>query len=410
MNLSAFISKRIALNRQRTFSRFIIRLSIAATALSVASMILTLSFVNGFQFAVSQKVFSFWGHIRVQQAQPAQSLISEETPLKENDTVFQMLRNFPGVKQVQSYATKSAVLENNKEIEGVLFKGVSTNYDFKNLQSFLVAGKWLDFTDSSYSKQIVVSKPIADELNIHVNDSINVFFISPDATSSSVRKLQVTGIYKTGIDDYDKLFAIGDLRLLRKINNWKHGEIGGYEIFLNDYTQMDTISYQLHGELPLRWESRTIREMYPNIFDWLNILDVNRNVIFIIMAIVAIINLITCLLILVLERIRMVGILKSMGASDWMIQKIFLYHAVIIAGMGVFIGLVAGMGIYFLQKYTGFIKLDEANYYVSVAPVSIEGWDVFLICLATMLVCLVSLLLPTLFVRSVKPVKAIRFR
>lgn len=410
MNLSAFISKRIALNRQRTFSRFIIRLSIAATALSVASMILTLSFVNGFQFAVSQKVFSFWGHLRVQQAQPSQSIISEETPLKENDTVFQMLRNFPGVKQVQSYATKSAVVENNKEIEGVLFKGVSANYDFNNLQSFLVAGKWLDFKDSSYSKQIVVSKPIADELNIHVNDSINVFFISPEATSSSVRKLQVTGIYKTGIDDYDKLFAIGDLRLLRKINNWKHGEIGGYEIFLNDYTQMDTISYQLHAALPLRWESHTIREMYPNIFDWLNILDVNRNVIFIIMAIVAIINLITCLLILVLERIRMVGILKSMGATDWMIQKIFLYHAVIIAGMGVFIGLAAGMGIYFLQKYTGFIKLDEANYYVSVAPVSIEGWDVFLICLATMLVCLVSLLLPTLFVRSVKPVKAIRFR
>jgi len=373
-------------------------------------MILTLSFVNGFQFAVSQKVFSFWGHIRVQQAQPSQSLISEETPLEENDTVYQMLRNFPGVKQVQSYATKSAVAEHNKDIEGILFKGVSSNYDFKNLQSFLVAGKWLDFTDSSYSRQIVVSKPTADALNIHVNDSINVFFISPDATSSSVRKLQVRGIYKTGIDDYDKLFAIGDLRLLRKINNWKHGEIGGYEIFLDDYTQMDTISYQLHGELPLRWESHTIREMYPNIFDWLNILDVNRNVIFIIMAIVAIINLITCLLILVLERIRMVGILKSMGASDWMIQKIFLYHAVIIAGMGVFIGLAAGLGIYFLQKYTGFIKLDEANYYVSVAPVSVEARDVFLICISTMVVCLVSLLLPTLFVRSVKPVKAIRFR
>lgn len=410
MNLSVFISKRIALNRQRTFSRFIIRLSIAATALSVAAMILTLSFVNGFQQAVSQKVFSFWGHIRVQQAQPPQSLITEETPLEQNDTVFRMLKNFPGVKHVQSYATKSAVLEKNKEIEGVLFKGVSTNYDFHNLQTFLVAGKWIDFKDTSYSKQIVVSKPIADELHINVNDSIHVVFISPDATSSTVRKLRVTGIYKTGIDDYDKLFAIGDLRLLRKINNWKHGEIGGYEIFLNDYTKMDTISYQLHTDLPLRWESRTIREMYPNIFDWLNILDVNRNVIFIIMAIVAVINLITCLLILVLERIRMVGVLKSIGASDWLIQKIFLYHAAIIAGMGVFIGLVAGLGIYFLQKYTGFIKLDETNYYVSVAPVSIESWQVFLICIATMLVCIISLLLPTLFVRSVKPVNAIRFR
>ncbi|MBS1731286.1 MAG: ABC transporter permease [Bacteroidetes bacterium] len=410
MKTSVFISKRIALNRQRTFSRFIIRLSIAATALSVASMILTLSFVNGFQNAVSQKIFSFWGHIRVQQAQAAQSLISEETPLKGSDSVYQMLKSFPGVKQVQSYATKSAVLENKQEIEGVLFKGVSANYDFHNLQSFLLEGRWIDFSDSSYSKQIVISKPIADELNIHVNDSIHVIFITPDAASTSVRKLQVTGIYKTGIDEYDKLFAIGDLRLLRKINQWKHGEIGGYEIFLKDYTQMDTISYQLHETLPLRWESHTIREIYPNIFDWLNILNVNRNVIFIIMAIVAIINLVTCLLILVLERIRMVGILKSMGATDWMIQKIFLYHAAFIAFMGVLIGLITGMGIYFLQRYTGFIKLDETNYYVSVAPVLISGWEVFLICLSTLIVCFIALLLPTLFVRSVKPVKAIRFR
>lgn len=410
MKLSVFITSRIALNRQHTFSRFIIRLAIVATALSVAAMILTLAFVNGFQLAVSQKVFSFWGHIRVQQEQSAQSIISEDAPLTQNDTVVQLLRQFPGIRQVQAYATKSAILDKKSEIEGVLFKGVSANYDFHNLQSFLIAGRWINFKDSNYSKQIVISKPIADALNIQVNDSINVFFISPQATSSTVRKLQVTGIYKTGIDEYDKLFAIGDIRLLRKINNWTHGEIGGYEIFLNDYKQMDTISAQLHDALPLIWDSHTIREIYPNIFDWLSILNVNRDVIFIIMAIVAIINLVTCLLILVLERTRMVGVLKALGGTDWMIQKIFLYHAVLIAGMGVGIGLVAGLGIYFLQEATGFIKLDETNYYVSVAPVSIHAWEVILICMATMLVCLVSLLLPTLFVRTVKPVKAIQFR
>ncbi len=409
MNIATFIAQRVAFNRQRSFSRFIIRLSTAATALSVAAMIVTLAFVNGFQQAVSHKVFSFWGHIRVQQFEPSKALVAEETPLEKNDTVVQVLKSMPGIQQVQAFATKSAVLDKNREIEGVLFKGVESNYDFNNLQPFLDSGRWIDFKDTLYSKQIVVSRPIAQQLNIHVNDTISVFFISPGDGKSSYRKLQVCGIFKTGIEEYDNLFALGDIRLLRRINNWNKDEIGGYEIFLDDYRKMDTVSNSLFDQLPPAWISRTIKEVYPNIFDWLNIQNVNRNVIFIVMSVVAIINLITCLLILVLERTKMVGILKATGASDWRIQQIFLYHATIISSRGILIGLFCGLGICLLQQYTGFIRLDESAYYVSKAPVLIIWWQIAAVCAATLLVCMLALLLPTLIIKTIKPVKAIQF-
>src|SRR5678816_3131407 len=195
-----------------------------------------------------------------------------------------------------------------------------------------------------YSKDVLLSEPIANELQIKLNDTVNVYFINQQEGRASVRNLHVCGIFKTGIEEYDKTFAVGDLRLLRQVYNWQQGEIGGYEVFLNDYKQMDSINYALYDMLPQAWISRTIKQIYPNIFDWLQIQDVNRNVIFTVMAIVAIINLVTCLLILILERTRMTGILKALGSRDWMIQKIFLYHASLIAIRGILIGLIAGLG------------------------------------------------------------------
>ena len=411
MNLALFIARRIAFNRQRSFSRFIIRLATAATAVSVTAMIVTLAFVNGFQRGISEKVFSFWGHIRVQQFEPNKAIVAEETPLEKNDTVVAVLSNTPGVKQVQAFSTKSAVLEKNKEIEGILFKGVESNYDFNNLKNFLDSGRWINFKDTLYSREIVISRSVAKQLKINLNDSIIVYFISPqNEKKSSFRKLLVCGLYKTGIEEYDNLFVLGDLRLLRRINNWNKNEIGGYEIFLNDYRKMDTISNSLYDKLPDAWISRSIKEIYPHIFDWLNIQDVNRNVIFIVMAIVAVINLITCLLILVLERTRMVGILKAVGSTDWTLQKIFLFNTTIISAGGIIIGLILGLGICLLQQYTGFIKLDESSYYVAVAPVEIIWWQVGLVCVGTLVVCMLSLIIPTLLIRTIKPVKAIQFR
>jgi len=410
MDIASFIARHVAFKGQKSFSAFIIKLATAATALSVAAMIITLAFVNGFQKAVSSKVFNFWGHIRVQQYEPIKSMVAEETPLKANDTVINILKEIPQIKKVQPFATKTAVVEKNKEIEGVLIKGIDNTYDTANFKPFITEGRWLNFNDSLYSRNILISKPVADELSIKAGDTLTVYFISANEGKSTFRKLAVSGIFKSGVEEFDKLFAIADLRLIRRVNNWHENEIGGYEIFLNDYKQIDTINNMLYDRLPDTWISKSIREIYPNIFDWLNIQDVNRDVIFTVMSIVAIINLVTCLLILVLERTRMIGILKAVGSDNWTIQKIFLYHSTIIAARGILIGLFFGVGLCLLQKYTGLIKLDEAAYYVRNAPVEIIWWQVVLVCVATLIVCILSLLLPTLFVRNVQPVKAIEFR
>ncbi len=412
MNVAAFIGERIAFSKQRSFSRFIIRLSVAATVVSVAAMIITLAFVNGFQRTVSEKVFSFWGHVRIQRFEPNKSLIAEETPMPKSDSVLQALKHIPEVKQVQVFGTRSVVVEKNMNIEGLLFKGVEPEYDFNNLKPFVTAGGWLNFNDSLYSRNILISQQTAEQLGAKVNDTIKVFFISREQQTSVYRPLIVSGIYKTGIEEYDKLFALGDIRLIRRLSDWQPDEIGGYEVFLNDYRKMDTINHHLltRGVLPDIWISRTVRQVYPNIFDWLGIQDVNRNVIFVVMAVVAIINLITCLLILVLERTRMIGILKAVGSTEGTIQKIFMYHAAIIAATGVGLGLVFGLGLCYLQQATGFIKLDEAAYYVSTAPVQIIWWQVAAVCMATLIVCFLALIIPTLIVRSIRPVKAIQFR
>lgn len=409
MNVASFIARRIAFNRQKSFSRFIIRLATVATAISVAAMIISSSFVNGFQHAISDKIYNFWGHIRVQQFEPIKALVAEETPLEQDASVDSILRQNSNVRQFQAFATKSAVIEHEKDIEGILIKGVDSDYDFSNLQRFLEGGRWLSFQDTLYSKELVISQPIAQELNIQIGDTIAVYFISNANQPAQKRNLQVVGLYKTGIEEYDKLFAVADLRLIRRINDWNKNEIGGYEVFLKDPEQMHLTADQIYRVLPDTWVAKTIQEVYPNIFDWLNIQDVNKQVIYIIMTIVAVINLITCLLILVLERTPMTGILKSLGGNNWVIQKIFLYHSSLIAIRGVLFGLVFGLGICWLQQYTGLLKLDESAYYIRIAPVLINWSQVLMITTGTFVVCYLALLIPTFFVKNIQPVKAIKF-
>jgi lipoprotein-releasing system permease protein len=411
LGLSYHIAKRIAFNKQQSFSRFIIRLSVAATAVSIIAMIITLAFVNGFQEKVADKIFGFWGHIRVQKYETGKSLISEELPLTKNKAVENSLATAPGVVSYQSFATKSAVLESNTEIEGVLIKGIEKNENHTALKKFLVAGRWMQFTDSLYSKETIVSDAVAKQLQIKINDTIKVHFVSTNTDAQKTyRKLVVVGFYHTGIDEYDKLFMIADINLIRRINNWEPDQIGGYEVFVDQYQNIDAITGGLSNALPSEWMSKSIKEIYPNIFDWLDIQDVNRNVVFIVMGIVALINLITCLLILMLERTNMIGLLKAMGATNWTIQKIFIVYTSFITLAGVGFGLIIGVGICLLQQATGFITLDEASYYITVAPIKIIWWQVAAVCAGTSVVCFISLFLPTLLIPKVSPVKAIEFK
>jgi lipoprotein-releasing system permease protein len=410
VNVSSFIAQRIAFNQQKSFSRFIIRLSVAATVISVAVMIVTLSFVNGFQDTVSQKVFSFWGHVRIGYRQPMKASIAEEEPIESNDSLLRIVKNMPEVQTVHPFATKYAILKTDAEMEGVLLKGLDSTYNFQHLASFLKQGRWVHFNDSTYSREIVVSTYTANQLHLQLNDRILIYFVRPDG-SLRPDKLTIVGIYKTSIEEYDKTFAIGDIKLIRRLNGWTDDQIGGYEIFLKDYNKMGQVSDAIYNneEIPQTWETKTVKEIYPNIFDWLQVINTNSTVLISIMIVIAVINLITCLIILVLERLRMIGILKSLGATNWTVQKIFLHHSVIITLMGIIGGTLLALTLLWLQQSTGFVRLPEDAYYMDRASVKIIWWQVVAVGAGTLFVSLMVLFIPSFIVRSVQPIKAIRF-
>jgi lipoprotein-releasing system permease protein len=387
-----------------------IKLSIIATTISVAAMIVTLGFVNGFQKTISQKIFSFWGNIRVQQYSLDKSLVAEETVINKNDTVYSLLKKNPEVLSVQTFATQSAVLEKKHEIEGVLIKGIDRDFNTTLFSRFLTKGRCIQFTDSFYSKEIIISEVFAKLLKIDEGDSLHVYFINNNNAGTVRRSLKVVGIYKTGLEEYDMQFVLTDINLIRRVNNWDANKIGGYEIALKDYNKIDTVSTMLNAALPSLWVSKSIKDVYPNIFDWLGVQDLNRNIVIIIMSIVSIINLITCLLILILERNKMIGILKSIGANNWKIQEIFLYNALFISVIGIGIGLIAGLGICFIQQHFGIIKLPEDFYAVSKIEVDLVWWQVVLVAVGTMVMCFLSLIIPTFFIKYIDPIKSLRFK
>ena len=386
-------------------------------------MIVTLSFANGFQEKISQKIFSFLGHIQIQDKQPDKAVFAEEYPIEHNDTLVNEIRKNPEVVSVHAFATRYAILKTKDEMEGLKFKGVDSSYDFDHLKMFLKEGRFIKFNDSAYSNEIVISSYTADQLKLKVNDRLLIYFIKVgravnDKDQYEARKIKITGIFKTGIEEYDKTFAIGDLKLLQNINkenstdNSHENEIGGYEVFLKDYKKIDQAANEIHDleNFPATWEPRSAKNISPNIFDWLNMQNKTRDVLIGIMAIVAIINLVTCLIILVLERIRMIGVLKALGARDITIQTIFIHHTLIITITGIIIGTLLALGLLYLQQQTGFIKLKEEAYYLSEAAVKIVWWQVLLIMAGTFAICLLILMIPSLLVKRIQPVKAIQFR
>jgi len=380
-------------------------------------MIVTLSLANGFQRAVSEKVFSFWGHVRIQEKQPEKAIISEETPIQKDDELVARIKQEPGIKSIHAFATKYAMLKTKEDIEGVLFKGFDPGYDSNHLKRFIREGRFIHFNDSSYSREILLSVHSASQLKLKLYDRVLIYFIRPDGNIRPDR-LTIVGIYKTGIEDYDRTFAVGDIKLIQRLNRdttentWDEASVGGYEIFLDDFRDMDEKVNEIYDleNFPPTWNTVSVMNISPNIFDWLNMQDVTRDVLIGFMVAVAIINLITCLIVLVLERIRMIGILKAVGATDWTVQKIFLRHSAWITIIGILTGTLLAIGLLYLQKTTGFIKLKEEAYYMSEAAVEIVWWQIGLVCLGTLIVCFLVLMIPSLLVRKVQPVKAIHFR
>jgi len=354
-------------------------------------------------------MYGFSGHIRVQHFEPERVDIAEEQPIAASDTVISAIRNDPEVVTIQPFATKYAIVKGPESFEGLLLKGINRNYDFQHLQEFLKSGHWIHFPDSAYSNEIDLSSYTANQLNLHAGDKLFTYFIQPDGTRR-VRPMKVAGIFKTGIEDYDRVNALVDIRLIQRLNNWQPNEIGGYEVFIKDYRMADSISNRIFYKLPPGWNSRSIPEIYENIFDWLNLQNTTIAIVIIIMILVAILNLVTCLIILLLERTNMIGLLKSLGSPDRIIQKIFLMHGSMITFGGLLLGNGLGLLICWLQQRYGFITLPEDSYFISTAAVKIGWQQVVWINLGTFVICFAILLIPSFFViRRLSPVKAMRF-
>lgn len=410
MRLSSFIAGRIAFNRSGSFSRFIINIAVVATAISVAVMILAIALVNGFQLTIQQKIFSFWGHMHINQYQPNAGPLTEQIPFDADSTMVQYLKHVKGINTVNAYATKSAIIKAEKDLSGVIFKGVDRHYNWDHLQQFMQSGSRIHFNDSSYAPEIIISSTMARELQLKVNDPLIIYFIQGAGLPPRARKLKVTGIYKTAVEEYDKTYVIGDLELIRKLNNWPAGSIGGYEIFVDDYRKINTIAEEAVNGVPDKLFVRSIQDIYPNIFDWLELQNKNEVIILIIMTIVAVINMITAILILILERTNMIGILKALGMRNSRIQNIFIYQAAYIVLAGLIIGDILGVGISLLQKTTGFLKLDEESYYMSAAAIDLHWYQVLIINMGTFAVCLLILSVPAMVTRKITPVKALQFK
>jgi lipoprotein-releasing system permease protein len=409
--LPGFIARRVATTRQKSFSGFITRLSVIATALSVATMIIALAIIYGFQGTVSQKVFSFWGHIRVKSYEVSKASVAEESFIFKNDTVENLIRTTPHVRSVNAFATKSAIITNKKEFDGLLMKGVEKNFDNQAFKSFLVKGRWINFPDSGFSKEVLISATTAALLKVDVGDKLFLYFMSNEEGKARPKDVKIAGIFKTDIEEYDKGFFMGDLNLIRDLNFWQPGQIGGYEIILDDYKQAPAVSAAINEKIDIQWQSRTTQQEYPNIFDWLGLLDTNKYILLGVMGLVAAINLITCLIILVLERIRMIGVLKALGQPAGQIQQIFIWHTLIVAVAGIVLGAVLGTGLCLLQQQTGFISLPSAEAYsISKVPIEILWWHLPLVCLGTLALCTLMLIVPAWVIQKILPVKAIAYR
>ncbi len=435
MNLERFIAKRAVEAGKKSFTRLIVVIATMAVALSLTVMIATSALISGFKKEITDKIFGFWGHIHITDVNSNRSLV-EAYPLKKDEKFIAAVENiksveypdfgrflgfeFPnmmvdretkgGISHVQTFAMRPGIIQTKNQIEGIILKGAGEDYDWKFFDDYLQEGKILNAKSTSDTRQILISRYTADRLETEVGKKFLVHFV--DNGETVPLRFEVAGIYKTGLEEYDKKFAMVNISVIQELVGWTENQVGGYEIFVENIDDLDVLSNYIDldvKELPNHLYAETIRQKFPPIFEWLNLQDLNEIVILALMLIVCIINMITALLILILERTKMIGVLKSMGASDWSVRKIFLNYAGFIILNGLFWGNLIGVGLCLAQKCFGLIKLSEADYYLSVAPIDLNLWTVLLLNLGTFVLTLFCLVLPTWLVTRINPVKAIRF-
>ncbi len=413
MNAELFIARKISGSGEagKSISAPIIRIAIIGIAIGLAVMILSVAIVTGFKKQVKDKVVGFGAHIQITNFDTNNSF--ETQPIDKNQVSLSFLNAVQGIRHAQVYVTKSGILKTKDNFQAIVLKGIDKEFDWSFFEKSMVDGEPFILNDSTKSKGIIISEYMSLMLKINVGDKVTVYFMQEPPR---MRPFVISGIYKTSIEDFDKAFAMVDLRHLQKLNNWSENQISGFEILIDDYSQLEALTDSVYDIAGYQFTSdgaklkiTNIKQRYPQIFDWLNIQDINVWIILILMLLVAGFNMISGLLIIILERTSMIGLLKGLGYNNWRIRKIFLYQSSFVIIKGLFWGNVFGIGVSLIQQYFGIIPLDEATYYVSAVPVNLKIAHIAILNLGTLLTIITMMILPSLLITRISPAKAIKF-
>ena len=410
MNLEYFIAKRLitARDHKSSISAPIIKIAIAAIAIGMIMMIISIATGIGLQQKIRQKVAAFNGHISITNYDENQSQLSI-TPISKHQDFYPKFKNVSGITHIQAVATKAGIIRTETAFEGIIFKGVGKDYQWENLKEYLVAGN-LPNLNNQLNEEVLLSEFLANRLNLKVGDRFNTFFMKVDTNQRpNLRVFKITGIFNSGFQEFDASYIIGDIRHLQRINKWSPDQVGAFEVFVDDFNTIQEKGQEVYEQTGSLLDTQTIVDKYYYIFEWLKLFDFNIIVILIIMISVATINMVVALLVLILERTQMIGILKALGANNWSVRKIFLYNAFYLIAKGLFWGNSIGIGLLLIQQKFGIIKLNPENYYVNQAPVYLDFGYILLLNLGTILICLLILLIPSYIITKISPIKAIRF-
>jgi lipoprotein-releasing system permease protein len=400
-----FISKRIIRNN-KGFSKPIVNIAILGIALGLAIMILTLAIVTGFQKDIREKVIGFGSHIQIVNYDNNESF--EGTPVTRNQSFLAELIRNPSIRHIQCFATKAGIIKTKTDLQGVVVKGVGSDFDWDFFKKNIISGESFLVDDSIRSDKILISKFHSEKLKLKLRDTITIYFIQNQ--QQRARRFSVCGIYSTGLGEiFDQLYVIVDIAHIQKLNNWKTGSVGGFEILLKGYEYLDRTTEEVNAAIGYQFLAKSVKDLNRQVFSWLDAQDINAIVVLSLMALVAAINMISALLVLILERATMIGTLKSLGMANSGVRKIFLFNATYLIGRGLFWGNIAGITVCLLQKYFKFIPLDESSYYLSSIPINFNIFHILLLNVGSFILCFIMLLAPSYIITYITPVKAMRF-
>ncbi len=410
MNFEFFIAKRLisAQSYKSSVSAPIIKIGVLAIAISTIVMLFAVAISVGLQQKIRDKAVAFNGHITISNFD---TNLSEgaQAPIKKTQLFYPEFKELAGITHVQAVAQKFGIIRTETDFEGLFLKGVGIDYNWQYFKEFLIQGTLPNYSES-YSDEVLISEHLAKRLLFKLGDTFQMYFLKSDSSSPpSIRKFKIVGIFNSGFEELDQTFLIGDLNHVQRLNRWSKDQVGQFEVFIQDYEDLEAKGLEVYAETPSTLNAQTVKQKYPVIFDWIAIFDKNTYGIIAMMILVGVINMITALLVLILERTQMIGILKALGSRSWSIQKVFIYTASYLAITGLILGNGIGLLLLFIQKYLSPITLNPSVYYVSKAPVDINLWTILCLNLFTFTICVLVLIIPSYLIAKIAPVKAIKF-